>query len=169
MDTNGFSENFFIKKCKKIFVKKIKIYGVTWIFAKNHSILDQILIKIIRIRNFSLKEKGKFAISDEKLIDTYSDIINYFIIAIIKIDLNTTNENHNNYKKIIILYEKNIKKIEINIKKYRKKYCIFSINKIFKNIIFLKKKIEILSHFQLKNCYLKMLTDILFFCKKKFQ
>ncbi|WP_185864960.1 DUF1599 domain-containing protein [Blattabacterium cuenoti] len=151
------SIEIFLKKCKKIFLEKLKNYGSSWIALNKYSMIDQILIKIIRIKNIS--SKGYYSVKEESIIDTYIDIINYLIIALIKIDLKNE-QNISNNDKIIDLYNKKIKKI-FNSKKNIVFYKKFNIENIIKEIFYMKKKINNFNNNQLKNNYFKILIKIL--------
>ena len=72
-----------IKYCKEIFYKKNYDYGISWKVLRFLSINDQIIIKIKRIR-FMQEKKRYFTINE--IYEDFIGIINYSIIAIIKID-----------------------------------------------------------------------------------
>ncbi|ACY40135.1 hypothetical protein BLBBGE_103 [Blattabacterium sp. (Blattella germanica) str. Bge] len=82
---NHSSIDFIIQKCRKLFLDKLKDYDLSWKFLKNSSIRDQIFIKVVRIKN--IQSKGYQEIKEEKITDTYIDIINYIIIILIKLDV----------------------------------------------------------------------------------
>lgn len=76
-------------RCKDIFLKKNKDYGTAWRILRQPSITDQIYIKAKRIK--SIEEKGTQKIN-EGVEGEYIGIINYCIIALIQMELNTNEE-----------------------------------------------------------------------------
>ncbi|WP_185872155.1 nucleotide modification associated domain-containing protein [Blattabacterium cuenoti] len=163
---NYYSIDFIIKKCRKLFFNKLKDYGLSWKILKNSSIIDQIFIKIIRIKN--IQSKGYQKIQEEKITDTYIDIINYLIIILIKIDIFfILNFNKISYNDVIFLYNKKFEKIQNSFHE-NFKYKIFSINNIIKNILYLKKNKEKISFKKLEKFYWKMLFETIFILKKNF-
>lgn len=73
-----FDENFAI--CHKIFFNKTKDYGPTWIYFRLCSLIDQLWIKIMRIRNLEQSQENLVGESKES---EYYGIINYCIIGIL--------------------------------------------------------------------------------------
>ncbi|WP_185877309.1 nucleotide modification associated domain-containing protein [Blattabacterium cuenoti] len=155
--------SFIIKKCENIFLEKLKYYGLSWIILKNYSIIDQILIKIIRIKNINIKKS--FSVKEEKIIDTYIDVINYLIIALIKIELKCEKKISNN--NAIILYKKKIKTIKKLVKIIENKNC--SIDIILNKLLYLRKNLFNISYQQLNDNYLIILVDVIFYYKKNYK
>lgn len=104
-DTNRQYEKI-VDGCREIFVNKAKDYGASWMVLRPISIIDQILIKVKRIR--SLQEKKKNLVG-ESVIDEFKGIINYSIIAMIKFT-NTGNFGMNGVtaEKVDMLYKEKI-------------------------------------------------------------
>ena len=75
-----------IEKCKSLFLKKAGDYGTSWRVLRLPSITDQIFIKAQRIR--SIQEKGKQKVEDG-VVDEFIGIINYCVIALIQIRLDS--------------------------------------------------------------------------------
>jgi len=73
-----------IKICQNIFEKKNKDYGSSWRILRLPSITDQIFIKAQRIR--TLQQNG-FSRVDEGEVPEFIGIINYCVMALIKIEL----------------------------------------------------------------------------------
>ena len=73
-----------ISGCKDIFFKKLKDYGTAWRILRISSITDQIFIKAQRIR--SIDEKGIQKIA-EGISDEFKGIVNYAIIGLIQLEL----------------------------------------------------------------------------------
>ncbi|WP_185876759.1 nucleotide modification associated domain-containing protein [Blattabacterium cuenoti] len=163
---NHLSIDFFIKKCGKLFYDKLKDYDLSWKFLKNSSIIDQILIKVVRIKNIQLK--GYQEIKEEKITDTYMDIINYIIIILIKKDIFfILNFDKISYDDVVFLYKKKFKSIKNCINdNYEKK--ILSINNVLKNVLYLKENEKKFSFKELEKFYLKILVETLFLLKKSF-
>lgn len=78
-----------IEKCQNIFHTKMNDYGSAWIILRPSSLTDQIYIKAQRIKNF--EEKGIQKI-DEDIDGEYIGIINYCIMALIQLELGTTED-----------------------------------------------------------------------------
>jgi hypothetical protein len=75
-----------IENCRDIFLKKTKDYGTSWRVYRTISIVDQIYIKAKRIR--TIQEKGEQRIGDD-IISEFKGIVNYSIIGLIQLDLQT--------------------------------------------------------------------------------
>src|SRR6185436_14813801 len=73
-----------IKAFKEIFVKKAKDYGTSWRVLRIISIVDQIFIKAQRIR--TIQQKGEQKVGDD-LISEFKGIVNYGVIGLIQLDL----------------------------------------------------------------------------------
>ena len=76
-----------IAHCKDIFLKKTKDYGTSWRVYRTISVVDQIYIKAKRIR--TIHEKGEQKIGDD-IISEFKGILNYSIIGLIQLDLQTS-------------------------------------------------------------------------------
>ena len=75
-----------IEACKEIFVKKAKDYGTSWRVLRIISIVDQIFIKAQRIR--TIQQKGEQKVGDD-VISEFKGIVNYGVIGLIQLDLQT--------------------------------------------------------------------------------
>jgi len=78
-----------ILKCRDIFHKKMRDYGTAWRILRSTSLTDQIFIKAQRIRTIEEKKSQKV---NEGVSDEYIGIINYSIMAIVQLELGTSNE-----------------------------------------------------------------------------
>ena len=76
-----------IKTCRDLFIKKTKDYGTAWRILRPSSITDQIFIKAQRIRTLEEKKVSKVG---EDIISEYIGIINYCIIAMMQLDLDSS-------------------------------------------------------------------------------
>jgi hypothetical protein len=101
---NNTSEQYdkVIKKCKDIFIKKMKDYGSSWRILRPESVTDQIFIKANRIR--SIEQKGIQRVSDDILTE-YIGIINYCIIGLIQLELGTNEQLELSLNKAEELYD----------------------------------------------------------------
>ncbi|HNB82437.1 MAG TPA: DUF1599 domain-containing protein [Chitinophagaceae bacterium] len=70
--------------CRSIFEKKIHDYGTSWRVLRPISIVDQLYIKVQRIR--TIQDKG-FSKIDEDVKGEWKAIVNYGIIALIQDEL----------------------------------------------------------------------------------
>lgn len=73
-----------IGECRNIFLKKTKDYGTSWRVLRTISVVDQIFIKALRIRNIQEKKEQKIA---DDIQSEYKGIINYAIIGLIQLEL----------------------------------------------------------------------------------
>ncbi len=74
-----------IENCKKIFVKKTIDYGTAWRVLRTISVVDQIFIKALRIRNIQNLQQQK--VSDD-VKSEFAGIINYALIGLIQLEIN---------------------------------------------------------------------------------
>jgi len=94
-----------IALCRDVFTKKMKDYGFAWRILRTPSLTDQIYIKANRIR--SIESKGATRV-DEGNIPEFMGIINYSVMALIQIELGTSEEDDLNDKTGLQLYNKYI-------------------------------------------------------------
>lgn len=74
--------------CRDLFEKKLEDYGASWRIMRPESLTDQIMIKARRIR--SLEEKGGVGAVDEGVVPEFIGIVNYCVIALIQLELGTS-------------------------------------------------------------------------------
>jgi hypothetical protein len=74
-------------KCYDVFVKKTHDYGTAWRILRTSSLTDQIYIKAQRIRTIELNKTQKV---NEGIEPEFIGIINYSIMALIQLDLGTS-------------------------------------------------------------------------------
>jgi hypothetical protein len=79
-----------IAVCKSLFMKKTKDYGTAWRILRPASITDQIFIKAQRIRTLEEKKVSKVG---EDVSSEYIGIVNYCVMAILQLELDTTTPN----------------------------------------------------------------------------
>jgi hypothetical protein len=92
-----------ISFCKELFARKTRDYGTAWRILRLPSITDQIFIKAQRIR--SIQEKGVQKVNDP-VKDEFVGIINYCVIALIQIALETSGKLELTYEELEPLYDK---------------------------------------------------------------
>ncbi len=73
-----------VDACKDIFLKKTKDYGTSWRVLRTISVVDQIFIKALRIRN--IQELKTQKVGDD-IISEFKGIINYGVIGLIQLKL----------------------------------------------------------------------------------
>lgn len=101
MDTSAqFDE--VITKCRSIFVKKMKDYGTSWYILRMSSLTDQIYIKANRIRNIQLVGGQKV---DDDIASEFIGIVNYAVMALIKLRCNITETSKTTTEELTALYD----------------------------------------------------------------
>ena len=81
------TENQFdkiIQDCKNVFIKKTNDYGTAWRVLRTISVMDQLFIKALRIRNIQGMEKRKV---DDDVTSEFTGIINYALIGLIQLKI----------------------------------------------------------------------------------
>ena len=79
-----------IAACKNIFDKKTIDYGTSWRVLRTISVVDQVFIKALRIRN--LQEIKEQMVSDD-IPGEFKGILNYAVIGLIQLQLPYTIED----------------------------------------------------------------------------
>ena len=92
-----------IAKCRVIFKKKTHDYGTAWRVLRPISITDQMFIKAQRIRSIEEKQENKVG---ESIENEFIGIVNYCLIALIQIELNSDDEMEMDPAKVIALFDK---------------------------------------------------------------
>ncbi|MEP6465272.1 MAG: DUF1599 domain-containing protein [Parafilimonas sp.] len=85
MTTTEIQYNKAIENCKAIFLKKTADYGTAWRVLRTISVVDQIFIKALRIRNIQSLTAQKV---EDSVLSEFIGIINYGIIGLIQLRLN---------------------------------------------------------------------------------
>lgn len=73
-----------IQLCKDIFLKKTKDYGTSWRVLRIISVIDQIYIKALRIRNL---QEIKTQLVEDDIPSEFIGILNYTVIGLIQLQL----------------------------------------------------------------------------------
>ncbi|HEU0227500.1 MAG TPA: DUF1599 domain-containing protein [Arachidicoccus soli] len=94
-----------INLCKDIFLKKAKDYGTSWRVLRTISIIDQIYIKALRIRNLQEIKTQKVA---DDIPSEFKGILNYAVIGLIQLDLKNTAAEDLQLEEIAALYDKSV-------------------------------------------------------------
>lgn len=91
-----------ITACKELFFQKTRDYGTAWRVLRLPSITDQIFIKAQRIR--SIQQKGTQKVGDP-IRDEFVGIVNYCVIALIQIRLESSSSMELTPDEVMPMYE----------------------------------------------------------------
>jgi len=91
--------------CRKVFISKMKDYGSAWRILRTSSLTDQIYIKAQRIR--SIDDKGEYKIN-EGIKPEFIGIVNYSVMALIQLEMGSTEDYNMNREEAVDLYNKYI-------------------------------------------------------------
>ena len=91
-----------ITQCREIFEKKTYDYGTAWRILRPISITDQIFIKAQRIRSIEDKQENKVG---ESIENEFIGIVNYCIIALIQLELDSSDEMEMDPAKVLAHYD----------------------------------------------------------------
>ena len=94
-----------ITKSRNIFIQKNSDYGASWRILRVISLVDQINIKALRIRNLQTDIDKKI---QEGQASEFFGIINYSVMGLIQLKKGLVDEPDLNSEEIIELYDKNI-------------------------------------------------------------
>lgn len=96
-----------VKSCKEIFEKKLIDYGSAWRILRTSSLTDQLYIKAKRIR--SIQEKGESKVQ-EGILPEFIGIVNYSVMALVQLELGTSEEDNLEAEQALSYYKKYIDK-----------------------------------------------------------
>lgn len=85
MSTTALQFDKVIESCKSVFTKKTIDYGTAWRVLRTISVVDQIFIKALRIRNIQNLTERKV---EDDVQSEFIGIINYGLIGLIQLHLN---------------------------------------------------------------------------------
>ena len=91
-----------MSKCKDIFTKKMKDYGVAWRILRLSSLTDQIFIKAQRIRSIEMKGIQKV---EKDISNEFVGIVNYSIIALIQLEKGVVDQPDMEDEQVVELYD----------------------------------------------------------------
>ena len=94
-----------IGQCRDIFIKKTKDYGTAWRVLRTISVVDQIFIKALRIRNIQDMQKQKVG---DDIPSEFKGIINYAVIGLMQLELGNPQVEDLAVEKVDALYHQNI-------------------------------------------------------------
>ncbi len=94
-----------VQKCKDIFIKKTKDYGTAWRVLRTISVVDQIFIKALRIRTIQDLKTQKVG---DDIESEFKGIINYAVIGLIQLEINSSQVEEMPVETVNELYEKYI-------------------------------------------------------------
>jgi hypothetical protein len=94
-----------IESCKNIFLKKVSDYGTAWRVLRTISVVDQIFIKGLRIRNIQSLTQRKV---EDDVTSEFMGIINYGVIGLIQLRLNNPTVEELKIDKTSALYDDTI-------------------------------------------------------------
>lgn len=98
-----------IQACQVIFEQKTRDYGTAWRILRLPAITDQLMIKAQRIR--TIQEKGQQRVADS-IATELMGIVNYSLIALIQIDLTSTQPLEMSYEDLKPRYEAIVKEVK---------------------------------------------------------
>jgi hypothetical protein len=94
-----------ISDCSQVFEAKLEDYGASWRVFRLNAIIDQIFIKIKRIRQIETTKENK--VGDDPVND-YMAIINYCLIGLIQLDLDDVTNPEIDSRDAYMLYSAKI-------------------------------------------------------------
>ena len=94
-----------VEQCRNLFTKKMSDYGSAWRILRLPSLTDQIFIKAQRIRQLQENDVRKV---DEGEKSEFIGIINYSIMALIKLELGVVENPDLSSEEATDLYDKHI-------------------------------------------------------------
>jgi hypothetical protein len=92
-----------IKACKDIFINKTKDYGTSWRVLRTISIVDQIFIKALRIRNIQDMKTQKVG---DSIASEFKGILNYAVIGMIQLELDNPKVEESEVSSVMKWYDK---------------------------------------------------------------
>ncbi len=95
-----------IAQCRDIYEKKMRDYGSAWRILRTSSLTDQIFIKASRIR--TLQETGESKVGED-IEGEFIAIVNYSVMALIQLDLGSSEETDLGLEDGLKLYDEKVK------------------------------------------------------------
>ncbi len=106
MATNTSQEyDSIIAICRALFIKKTSDYGTAWRILRPSSITDQIFIKAQRIRTLEEKKISKVG---EDITSEYIGIVNYCLIAMMQLEMDSTEPNELEVQHVVLLFDQKL-------------------------------------------------------------
>ena len=94
-----------VNQCREIFIKKAKDYGTAWRVLRTISVVDQIFIKALRIRN--IQDLNTQKIGDD-IPSEFKGILNYAVIGLMQLELGHPMVEELAVAQVAALYDKAI-------------------------------------------------------------
>ncbi|WP_457617178.1 DUF1599 domain-containing protein [Lutibacter sp.] len=94
-----------VKKCRSLYINKLKDYGSAWRILRLPSLTDQIFIKAQRIRQLQENKERRI---DEGEVSEFIGIINYSVMALIQLEKGVAEQVDISNEEAISLYDKHI-------------------------------------------------------------
>ena len=91
--------------CRDLFINKTRDYGTAWRILRPSSLTDQIFIKARRIRSIQMKGTQRIA---EPVEAEFVAIINYGLMALIQLELQSEEPLELGIEKVSSLYDKSV-------------------------------------------------------------
>ena len=93
-------------ECRRLFSQKMKDYGTAWRVLRLSSLIDQLYIKVTRIRNIEEKAVQKI---DDPVDQEYIGIVNYSLMALIQGQLGVADNCPLSPEEILTHYDAQLK------------------------------------------------------------
>ena len=90
------------ESCKTVFRKKTIDYGTAWRVLRTISVVDQVFIKALRIRNIQNIQQQMI---DDDISSEFTGIINYGLIGLIQLEINNPMVEELSTDKAVKLFE----------------------------------------------------------------
>lgn len=94
-----------VASCRQVFLDKTRDYGTSWRVLRIISVVDQVFIKAQRIRTIQEKKVQKIG---DSIASEFMGIVNYCVIGLIQMELDSTSVEDLNVTEVEILYNKQI-------------------------------------------------------------
>jgi hypothetical protein len=94
-----------VQQSRDIFIKKTRDYGTAWRVLRMISVVDQIFIKALRIRN--IQDLNTQKVGDD-IASEFKGILNYAVIGLIQLELGTAQVEELPVEQVDALYTKAI-------------------------------------------------------------
>ena len=90
-----------VDSCRQVFLDKTRDYGTSWRVLRTISIVDQVFIKAQRVRTIQEKKTQKIG---DSIASEFMGIVNYCVIGLIQMKLDSTSVEDLSVSEVEILY-----------------------------------------------------------------
>jgi hypothetical protein len=94
-----------VASCRQVFLDKTRDYGTSWRVLRIISVVDQVFIKAQRIRTIQEKKVQKIG---DSIASEFMGIVNYCVIGLIQLELDSTSVEDLTVSEVETLYNKQI-------------------------------------------------------------